>query len=267
MECAPISPEVKGPHARANSPERGHHAHAVARSVRLSISFPGHMPSSEQPSQPAEPRLGTTHQPGSASSASTASRQSAAGASRLSGNDAEQRLAVLVAEVEQLAPQLSQATLRAAAERIQALVTAPSAQQDASPAQPMQLSYTNVDGVVMLPDSAETDAMDVALDKVMTIVYQNNTAALFEGRLDLTKLNFKSNIGVVLGALLKAPHAGTASPASTILLPRIRKRTRDGQSLFKLKRCWHCEPLFNCSHYVGHRDAPNADAGDESSDA
>jgi len=157
------------------------------------------------------------------------------------------------------------------------------------------------------------------------------------------------------------PRAGTASPASSdILLTRIRKRTRDGGSLFEFKRCWHCEPymgksdtfcvavrtlrdlaadlqeqsdkvdhaeefgdaqgaarvaaryfmyrlyvstafgvlgkgkrvrippcvvelirdrfrapgctaitcpmggpLFNCSHYVGHREAPNADAGDE----
>ena len=46
--------------------------------------------------------------------------QSTAGASHSSGGDAEQQLAVLVVEVEQLASQLSQAMLRAAAERIQA---------------------------------------------------------------------------------------------------------------------------------------------------
>jgi hypothetical protein len=55
-----------------------------------------------------------------------------------------------------------------------------------------------------------------ALDKVMTIVYQNKTAALFEGRLDLSKLNFKSNIGVVLGALLEAAGFAWASTGKAL---------------------------------------------------
>jgi len=33
-----------------------------------------------------------------------------------------------------------------------------------------------------------------------------------------------------------------ASPTSVTLLTRVRKRTRDGQSLFEFRRCWHCEP-------------------------
>ena len=55
-----------------------------------------------------------------------------------------------------------------------------------------------------------------ALDNVMTIMYQNKTAALFEGRLDLTKLNFKSNVGVVIGALLNAVGLAWASTGKAL---------------------------------------------------
>ena len=54
------------------------------------------------------------------------------------------------------------------------------------------------------------------MNNIVTIVYQNKAAALFDGRLDLSKLTYKSNIGVVLGALLKA--AGFAWSATGKLL-------------------------------------------------
>ena len=93
---------------------------------------------SEQPNPASEPGLGAALPPWSEQSAATL--PTGAGAATVSPHnaEAERRLAVLLAEVEQLAPQLSQTTLRATAARIQALAPEPTAQQDASPAQPMQ---------------------------------------------------------------------------------------------------------------------------------
>ena len=42
------------------------------------------------------------------------------------------------------------------------------------------------------------------------------------------------------------PRAGATSPESVYLLDRKRPRAdRDGASLFKFRRCWHCEPYMS----------------------
>ena len=43
-----------------------------------------------------------------------------------------------------------------------------------------------------------------AMNNVMTILYQNTKADLFDGRLSLSKLNYKSNLGVIIAAMLSA---------------------------------------------------------------
>ena len=43
-----------------------------------------------------------------------------------------------------------------------------------------------------------------AMNNVMTILYQNNEAGLLDGRVDLSKLNYNSNVGVIIAALLRA---------------------------------------------------------------
>ena len=47
------------------------------------------------------------------------------------------------------------------------------------------------------------------------------------------------------------PRAGATSPESVYLLDRKRPRAdRDGASLFKFRRCWHCEPYMGKSTEV-----------------
>ena len=42
------------------------------------------------------------------------------------------------------------------------------------------------------------------MNNVLTIVYQNKKAELFKGIVDLSKLNYKSNLGVVIASMLQA---------------------------------------------------------------
>jgi len=47
------------------------------------------------------------------------------------------------------------------------------------------------------PPAAAADKVRISgvMNNVVTIVYQNKAAALFDGRLDLSKLTYKSNLG------------------------------------------------------------------------
>ena len=52
--------------------------------------------------------------------------------------------------------------------------------------------------------SAAKVRISSVMNNVLTIVYQNKNAELFKGIVDLSKLNYKSNLGVVI-ALNNAP--------------------------------------------------------------
>ena len=79
---------------------------------------------------------------------------------------AERRLAELMAEVDELASQLSRTTLLAAADHLHGLAAARTAQaggEDGSPLQPAQLTFANLTGVVMLPLGGDAGSDDSLL--------------------------------------------------------------------------------------------------------
>lgn len=52
--------------------------------------------------------------------------------------------------------------------------------------------------------SAAKVRISSVMNNVLTIVYQNKNAELFKGIVDLSKLNYKSNLGVVIASMLQA---------------------------------------------------------------
>ena len=106
-------------------------------------------PGSSSSPAPTRPTTRSQHVMESGSSPSTAPADAAAVAQVQNASDAERQLDLLLQGVEEMAPLLSQAALRAAVARLQGLVHGIHLQEAAagdSPLQPEHLSFTFVGG-------------------------------------------------------------------------------------------------------------------------